>query len=183
MVFSMQGNCSKCSGRPCFSRHTTASRDAVKDSHRPEISFITSTASLDFMMGYTEENHIKSKSALFKVIPYSHFYVWRSLDLQKSKATIKLSQSLGLHAIPQLRTRTWDVKHVRALSLMKGKGLEAINVLTEIIQIGMARNNSRSARNWFFARDTKNRQSPWPLVISSATLLIANLRLQWDHLI
>ena len=47
----------------------------------------------------------------------------------------------------------------------------------------MTRNNSRSARNRFFARDTKNRQSPGPLVTSSAKLLIANLRLQWDNLI
>ena len=32
--------------------------------------------------------------------------------------------------------------------------------------------------NWFFPRETKNRQSPCPLVISSAMLLIANFLLE-----
>ena len=74
MVLSMQGNCSKCSGRPDFSRQTTVSGEAMKDSHRPETSFITSVASLDYMMADILGKNVyivsksQSKSTLFKVI-------------------------------------------------------------------------------------------------------------------
>lgn len=119
MVLSMQGNCSKCSGRPGFSRQTTVSGEAVKDSHRPETSFITSVASLDYMMADIVT------SGVFKIYqnpPSSTFSYILMLSFE--------SKSLCLHAILQLQTRTWDAKHVRAFCLMKGTSF--LDVKTDI---------------------------------------------------
>lgn len=43
----------------------------------------------------------------------------------------------------------------------------------------MPSNNSRNARNWFFALAAKKRQSPSPLEIISAELLMENLCLAY----